>query len=104
MKVGREAMLVPQADAESPRYILYLYIAGSAPRSRRAVINIKNLCQEFLCDTYELKVIDIFQQPELAKSEQIFAVPTLIKKLPKPTRLLIGDMSNKEAILDAICV
>jgi len=80
-------------------YVLYLYIAGSTPRSQRAVINVQKICKESLEEVCELQVIDIFQQPFLAKAEQIFAVPTLIKKSPTPKRLFIGDMSDTITIL-----
>ncbi|MPM49964.1 Circadian clock protein KaiB [bioreactor metagenome] len=84
------------------KYVLQLYIAGSTPRSQRAVINVQKICRESLTNFYELQVIDIFQQPFLAKAEQIFAVPTLIKKLPIPKRLFIGDMSDTETILASL--
>jgi circadian clock protein KaiB len=80
------------------RLVLYLYIAGSSLRSQRAVSRMAKLC-ESLSDSCELKVIDIFQQPLLAKADQIVAVPTLVKKLPKPVRLFVGDMSEPETIL-----
>jgi circadian clock protein KaiB len=80
-------------------YILQLYIAGSSPRSQLAVVNVKKICTEFSQDVCDLQVIDIFQQPLLAKTEQILAVPTLIKKLPIPKRLFIGDMSDTKAII-----
>lgn len=88
---------LPPGDQE--RYILRLYIAGMTPNSKRAVENIKNICEEHLQGRYELTVIDIFQQPGLAEGEQILAAPTLIKKLPLPLRRLIGDMSNTEKVL-----
>jgi len=81
------------------KYVLQLYIAGLTPRSQRAVFNIRKICKESLENVYELQVIDIFQQPLLAKSEQIVAVPTLIRKFPTPQRLFIGDMSDTLTIL-----
>jgi len=86
-------------DAAKHKYVLQLYIAGATPRSLKAVKNVQKICKESLKDIYELQVIDIFQQPYLAKAEQIFAVPTLIKKLPIPKRLFIGDMSDTITIL-----
>lgn len=80
-------------------YILRLYITGMTPKSTRAIQNIKKICEENLKGRYELEVIDIYQQPILAKDEQIIAAPTLIKKLPLPLRKIIGDMSDKERIL-----
>jgi circadian clock protein KaiB len=84
---------------KNERYVLKLYITGMTPRSQRAIANIKKICEEYLKDNYELEVIDIYQQPSLAKGEQIIAVPTLIKKLPLPLRRLIGDISQEEKII-----
>ena len=84
------------------KYVLQLYIAGSSSRSRRAVVNVQKICQEFLQDVYVLQVIDIFQQPLQARVEQILAVPALIKKHPVPKRIFIGDMSDTETILASL--
>ena len=81
------------------KYLLRLYVAGATPASTAAIKNIKKMCEENLQGRYELAVIDIYQQPVLARDEQILAAPTLIKKLPVPIRRFIGDMSNKERIL-----
>ncbi|GAB3537753.1 circadian clock protein KaiB [Pontibacter brevis] len=81
------------------KYMLRLYITGMTPNSKRAVENIKEICEQHLKGRYELEVIDIFQQPMLAEGEQIIAAPTLIKQLPHPLRRLIGDMSNTEKVL-----
>lgn len=83
----------------SEHYVLRLYITGMTPNSKRAVENMKNICEEYLKGRYELIIIDIFQQPILAEGEQIIAAPTLIKQLPHPLRRLIGDMSNTEKVL-----
>jgi circadian clock protein KaiB len=80
-------------------YVLKLYVTGLTPASTRAITNIKQICEEHLQGRYQLEVIDIYQQPVLAKGEQIIAAPTLIKKLPLPLRRFIGDMSNSERIL-----
>jgi circadian clock protein KaiB len=80
-------------------YVLRLYVTGMTPRSINAIENIKKICEENLQGRYELEVIDIYQQPQYAKQEQILAAPTLIKKLPLPLRKFIGDMSDKEKIL-----
>lgn len=80
-------------------FVLYLFIAGSTVRSQRAVANVKRLCDEAAFAVDQLKIIDIFQQPALARTEQIVAVPTLMKKLPKPVRLFVGDLADKDAIL-----
>jgi circadian clock protein KaiB len=81
------------------KYVLRLYITGITPKSTQAIQNVRKICEENLKGRYELEVIDIYQQPVLAKDEQIIAAPTLIKKLPLPLRRLIGDMSDKERIL-----
>jgi circadian clock protein KaiB len=85
--------------AASSCYILKLYVAGQLPKSVDAFANIKRICEENLQGRYELDVIDLYQQPQLAKGEQVIAVPTLIKKLPPPLRRIIGDMSNTERVL-----
>ena len=80
-------------------YVLKLYIAGVSQKSTQAITNIKQICDEHLKGRCDLEVIDIYQQPVLAKGEQIIAVPTLIKKLPLPLRRLIGSMADVERIL-----
>ena len=84
------------------RYVLSLFVTGSTPKSLRAIQNIRALCDERLDGRYELKVIDIYQHPEQVKPEQIVVTPTLIKKLPLPLRILIGDLSNKDRLLLAL--
>jgi len=84
------------------KYVLRLYIAGMTPKSTHALTNIQKICETYLAGRYELKVIDIYQQPQLAKGEQIIATPTLIKKLPLPLRKFVGDMSNTEKFLVGI--
>jgi circadian clock protein KaiB len=86
-------------NAESNRYVLRLYVAGQTPKSISAITNIKKICEENLKGRYLLDVIDLYQQPQLAKGEQIIAIPTLIKKFPPPLRRIIGDMSNTERVL-----
>jgi circadian clock protein KaiB len=86
-------------DARTARYVLRLYVTGMTPRSTRAVENVRNICERHLHGRYDLEVIDIYQQPTLAKGEQIVAAPTLIKKLPLPLRRVIGDMSSTERVL-----
>ena len=79
--------------------MLRLYVTGMTPKSTRAISNLKKICDEHLGGCYDLQVIDIYQQPSLARGEQIVAAPTLIKKLPLPLRRFIGDMSNTEKML-----
>jgi len=81
------------------RYELRLYVAGMTPRSLRAINNIRAICEEHLKGRYDLQVIDLYQQPKLAKGEQIIALPTLHKRLPAPLRRIIGDLSDVEQVL-----
>ena len=81
------------------KYILRLYVTGSSARSLKAVHNLKKICEEHLSDDYDLEVIDINENPTAAREEQIIAVPTLVKKLPRPLRKFVGDLSNTQKIL-----
>ena len=94
-------MKTKPAAPKTPRqkYLLRLYVTGSTRKSLRAIANIKKICEEHLKGRYHLEVIDLYQQPSLAKGEQIIAVPTLVKKLPPPLRRIIGDMSSTERVL-----
>lgn len=88
------------AKAEKKKkYVLKLYITGMTPRSQHALRNVERICREQFGDDYHLEVIDIYQQPTLAKGDQIIAVPTLVKELPAPLRRLIGDLSKEERVL-----
>jgi circadian clock protein KaiB len=87
------------ARDDSVRYSLRLFVTGISPRSSKAIVNIRKVCEEHLKGQYELEVIDITKHPELAKSEQILAAPTLVKKLPLPLRRFIGDMSETDRLL-----
>jgi circadian clock protein KaiB len=81
------------------KVVLRLFVAGSTDRSVRAIRNAKAICEEFLSNQYELDIIDILQQPDVAREEQILAVPTLVKKSPLPLRRFIGDLSNRDVVL-----
>ncbi len=87
------------ATSAAATFKLRLYIAGPTPQSTRAIVNIRKICEDHLLGRYDLEVIDICQNPALAKGEQIVAAPTLIKKLPLPLRRFIGDLSQTERIL-----
>ena len=87
------------ATLQKQVYVLQLYVTGMTPRSTRAIANAKKICEEHLQGQYALSVIDVYQQPQLAKDEQIIAVPTLVKKLPLPLRRIIGDLSDREQVL-----
>ena len=81
------------------KYILRLYVIGSSTRSLRAIYNLKKICDENFPNDYELEVIDVYKHPEVARAEQIVAVPMLVKKLPEPLRKFVGDLSNAQKIL-----
>lgn len=97
----------PQSDdlsadgAEDPNDVwdLRLYIAGQTAKSKAAFENLKKICEEHLPGKYRIEVIDLVEQPQLAKGDQIVAIPTLVRKLPNPMRKIIGDLSNTEKAL-----
>jgi circadian clock protein KaiB len=80
-------------------YILRLYVAGQTKKSLAAFANLKKICEEHLCGKYRIEVIDLLENPQLAKGDQILAVPTLVRKLPEPIKKIIGDLSNTERVL-----
>lgn len=86
----------------APEYVLHLYITGATPNSTRAVRNIKEICEEFLKGRYELLIVDIYQEPELAQREDLIGVPTLIKRSPGLVRRLVGDLSDRNRVLKAL--
>lgn len=99
----------PAAKAEraknghgSPAWNLRLYVAGDSPRSRTALSNLRALCEERLKGNYNIEVIDLTKRPDLAKADQILAVPTLIRKIPEPMKRIIGDLSNADRALIAL--
>jgi len=80
-------------------YELRLYVAGKTSKSVVALENLKNICEEHLQGKYSIEVIDLLEKPQLAEGDQIFAIPTLVKKVPEPVRKIIGDLSNVEKVL-----
>jgi len=98
-----------EAKTKSPRkakakdaevnWKLRLYVAGQTPKSITAFANLKNICAEHLEGKYSIEVIDLLVNPQLAKGDQILAVPTLVRKLPEPVKKIIGDLSNTERVL-----
>jgi len=98
-KPGERELEKNATKAGEEKYVLRLYVAGTERKSSRAIANLRRVCEEHLSGRYELQVIDIQEQPALAKGENIVAVPILIKKLPEPLRKLIGDMSDQEKVL-----
>jgi len=88
--------------ADVPYYEMKLFITGATPNSVKAVANIKNICEKYFPDRYNLEVIDIYQQPSLAKEEQIIALPMLLKYAPLPLKRFIGDMSDTNKVLKGL--
>src|SRR5512144_1433271 len=80
-------------------YELRLYVAGQTPKSVKAFANLKKICEEHLAGQYRIEVIDLVKNPQLAEGDQIFAIPTLVRKLPEPVKKIIGDLSNTERVL-----
>ncbi|HZY80067.1 MAG TPA: circadian clock protein KaiB [Cyclobacteriaceae bacterium] len=81
------------------KWELRLYIAGNTPKSATALRNLKKYCEEHLKGIYDIEVIDLLKNPQLAEGDQILAIPTLVKKVPEPVRKIIGDLSNEEKVL-----
>jgi circadian clock protein KaiB len=96
---SKPALPKKPAKAKSDTYILRLYIAGQTPKSISALANLKKICEEHLAGRYQLQVIDLLENPQLARGDQILAIPTLVKKLPMPVRRVLGDLSNTERVL-----
>ena len=80
-------------------YNLRLYVAGQTPKSVAAIANLKNICERHLTGRYEIEVVDLTKNPDLAQRHQIIAIPTLIRQLPEPLKRIIGDLSNAEKVL-----
>ena len=99
VRSSTEAFERARVSPKKKPYVLRLYVTGTTPQSVRAIANIKKLCEVYLKGRYELDVVDLYQQPQLAQSAQIVAAPTLIKKLPLPQRRIIGDMSVSQRVL-----
>ena len=81
------------------RYRLRLYVAGQTPSSISAFTNLKKICDEHLQGRYEIEIVDLLQKPQLARGDQILAIPTLVRRLPEPVKKIIGDLSNTERVL-----
>ena len=81
------------------KYELRLYIAGQTPKSIAAVANLQKLCAKYLKDQYHIQIVDLVKHPKLAKDDQIFVIPTLVRKLPKPVKYLLGDLSDTNKFL-----
>jgi circadian clock protein KaiB len=100
-KPGRKSALrlVAASLEAAERWELRLYVAGQTPKSLAAFANLKRICETHLQGQYRIEVIDLLAHPELARADQIVAIPTLIRKLPPPVKRIIGDLSNRERTL-----
>jgi circadian clock protein KaiB len=95
---------VPGAGPEQPQsapdtWTLRLYVAGQTPKSITAFANLERLCEEHLAGRYRIEVVDLLAHPELARGDQVLAIPTLVRQLPAPVRKIIGDLSNTQRVL-----
>lgn len=88
-----------EAAEQGEFWDLRLYVAGQTPKSVAALANLKRFCEEHLSGKYRIEVVDLVQNPQLARSDQILAIPTLVRRLPEPIRKIIGDLSNEERVL-----
>jgi circadian clock protein KaiB len=95
----RNSRKEPNHEPGGEEWILRLYVAGQTPNSLAAFENLKKICEEHLGCQYRIEVIDLLKNPQLAKDHQIIAVPTLIRKLPKPVKKIVGNLSNTEKVL-----
>ena len=86
-------------SADPSFWELRLYVAGQTPKSLQAFANLKKICEEHLAGRYRIEVVDLVKNPQLAKGDQILALPTLVRRLPEPVRKIIGDLSNTERVL-----
>ena len=84
---------------EDEFWTLRLYVAGQSPKSLRAFANLKNLCEEHLAGHYEIEIVDLIEDPARARSDDILAIPTLVRRLPAPLRKIIGDLSDTEGVM-----
>ena len=98
MKSKQASKIKTNAEASEP-WELRLYVAGQTPKSITAFANLKKICTEYLEGRYTVEVVDLLKNPQLAKGDQILAIPTLVRKLPQPIKKIIGDLSNTERVL-----
>jgi len=96
---NRPARTLHNENSVEELWELRLYVAGQTPKSLEAFANLKKLCEEHLAGNYRIEVIDLLENPRLARGDQILAVPTLVRKLPEPVKKIIGDLSNTERVL-----
>jgi circadian clock protein KaiB len=97
MQLSEDGIAVRSSAEET--YRLRLYVAGQTPKSVQAFKNLKQICEKHLRGRYEIEIIDLVENPQLARGDQILAVPTLVRRLPAPIKKIIGDLSNTERVL-----
>ena len=97
MQLSENQTATPSPEPKA--YVLRLYVAGQTPKSTLAFTNLKQICEEHLQGRYEIEIIDLLKNPQLARGDQILAVPTLVRRLPEPIKKIIGDLSNTERVL-----
>jgi circadian clock protein KaiB len=88
-----------KTEPKKEMWVLRLYVAGQTPKSLLAFANLETICREYLAGKYQIEVIDLLKNPQLARGDQILAMPTLVRKLPEPVRRIIGDLSNTIKVL-----
>jgi circadian clock protein KaiB len=92
-------MAVKKQKGSADHWALRLYVAGTTPKSVAAIANLRKFCEEHLAGRYTIEVIDLLENPKLARTDQIVAIPTLVRKMPAPMRKIIGDLSDRERVL-----
>lgn len=97
MQLSDDRIATPSPDVKA--YVLRLYVAGQTPKSVLAFTNLKQICEDHLQGRYEIEIVDLLENPQLARGDQILAVPTLVRRLPEPIKKIIGDLSNTERVL-----
>ena len=93
------AKLIKNPKSPNNAWVLRLYVAGQSPKSVSALANLKRICSEHLADRYRIELIDLLENPQLARGDQIVAIPTLVRNLPTPMKKIIGDLSNTDRVL-----
>jgi circadian clock protein KaiB len=97
MQLSEDGIAAPSSEAKT--YLLRLYVAGQTPKSVLAFTNLTRICENHLQGRYEIEIVDLLENPQLARGDQILAVPTLVRRLPEPIKKIIGDLSNTERVL-----
>jgi circadian clock protein KaiB len=101
---GMQPTLPPEGTPDAESFVLRLYVAGQTPKCMRAFVNLKRICEQYLTNRYRIEMIDLLENPALARGDQILAVPTLVRRVPVPVRKIIGDLSNTQRVLAGLDV